>query len=251
MRSYNAQIVEDAEALAQTAAQTFVQSCREAIVARGRFTVALSGGSTPKRLYQHLAQTPLKDAVDWSRVEFFWGDERTVPPDHPDSNYRMAREAMLEPLAIPAGQIHRMPAERSDLDRAAQEYQVEIARVCHASADDPPPSLDLVFLGMGSDGHTASLFPHTAALRETARWVVANFVPKFNANRMTMTAPMINSAAQVAFLAAGEDKAAVLAEVLTGPTDTDRLPSQLIRPISGRLTWLIDRASARLLPEKP
>jgi 6-phosphogluconolactonase len=246
----NVQIVDDPESLALAAAQLLVQSCREAIAARGRFTVALSGGSTPRRLYQHLAQAPLKNAVDWQHVEFFWGDERAVPPDHPESNYRMAREGMLQPLAIAAQQIHRMPAERTEIDLAAVDYQAEIARVFNVAADGPPPSLDLVLLGMGPDGHTASLFPHTAALHETSRWVVANYVPKFATHRMTMTAPMINNAAHVAFLVAGEDKGAVLAEVLTGPIDTDRLPSQMIQPTNGRLTWLVDRASAKLLPGK-
>lgn len=244
------QIVDDAESLAQAAAQLFVQSCRDAIDARGRFTVALSGGSTPKRLYQHLAQSPLKEAVDWQCVDFFWGDERAVPPDDPESNYRMASESMLVPLAIAPQKIHRMPAERPHLDRAAQDYQDEIACVFNVASSGPPPSLDLVLLGIGPDGHTASLFPFTTALKETARWVAPNFVPKFNANRLTMTARMLNCAAQVVFLVAGEDKSVVLAEVLTGPVDTDRLPSQMIRPRSGRLTWLVDRASAKLLPGK-
>jgi 6-phosphogluconolactonase len=246
----NVQIVDDPESLALAAAKHFVKCCGESIAARGRFTVALSGGSTPKRMYQHLAQAPLKDAVDWQHVEFFWGDERAVPPDHAESNYRMARENMLQSLAIAPQQIHRMPAERADLDRASQDYQAEIAGVFQAAPNGPPPSLDLVLLGMGPDGHTASLFPHTTALHETSRWVVPNFVPKFNANRMTMSAPMLNQAGQVVFLVGGEDKSAVLAEVLTGPIDTDRLPSQMIHPASGRLTWLLDRASAKLLPGK-
>src|SRR5262249_5021609 len=162
-----------------------------ATAARGRFTVALAGGSTPRRLYQMLAEAPIRDQVDWSRVEVFWGDERAVPPDHADSNFRMASAALLSKVAIPPANLHRMQAERPDLDAAAREYQGEIARVFSVPPDGEPPCLDLVLLGMGPDGHTASLFPHTEALKEARRWVVPNYVPKMAAFRMTQTGPIL------------------------------------------------------------
>ncbi len=237
----------DAEAVSRTAAEEFVRLAREATAARGRFTVALSGGSTPRRLYQLLAEAPFREQVDWPRVEFFWGDERSVPPDHKDSNYRTAKEALLSKLAVPPGRVHRMQAERSDRDSAAREYQEESARVFGVSPEGEPPAFDLVLLGMGPDGHTASLFPGTAALQETKRWVVANHVPQMNTDRLTMTAPILNRAAQVLFLVAGGDKAERLAEVLDGPADVERLPSQLLRGARGRVVWLVDEAAARRL----
>lgn len=237
----------DAEALSRAAAEEFVRLARSAIDTGGRFTVALSGGSTPRRLYQLLAAAPLREQVDWTRVEFFWGDERSVPPTHKDSNYRMAREAMLDTLDVPAGHVHRLHGESSDLDTAAQSYQAELARVFGIPPTGDPPRFDLVLLGMGPDGHTASLFPHTAALQETVRWVVPNRVPQKNTDRLTLTVPVLNAAAVVLFLIAGEDKTDRLAEVLEGPPDTARLPSQLIRPYDGQLLWFVDTAAAKKL----
>jgi 6-phosphogluconolactonase len=183
-------------------------------------------------------------------VDFFCGDERAVPPDHPDSNYRMAHEALLCHLGLDPQRVHRMEAERADREAAALDYESALARVLAPAPGAPPPALDLVLLGMGADGHTLSLFPHTAALHETSRWVVANHVPKLNADRLTMTAGLVNAAARVVFLVAGDDKAAPLAEVLEGPSDPERLPSQLIRP--GRLLFLVDRkAAARLGQSTP
>jgi 6-phosphogluconolactonase len=231
----------DAEAVCRAAAEEFVR------LARGRFTVALSGGSTPRRLYQLLAEAPFRDQVDWPHIEVFWGDERAVPPAHKDSNFGMAQAALLSKVPIPAAHIHRMEAERPDRDVAARNYQQEIAHVFGVVAEGEPPAFDLVLLGMGPDGHTASLFPYTAALKESQRWVVANHVPKLNTDRLTLTAPIINRAANVLFLVAGADKAAVLAEVLEGPADPERLPSQLIRPGAGRLLWLLDEAAASRL----
>jgi 6-phosphogluconolactonase len=248
MSSRIIRIFADKEALSEAGAREFVRCAGEACAARGRFTVALSGGSTPKRLYQLLAAEPFRSQVDWGRVEIFWGDERCVPPDHPDSNYRMAREAMLEHLPIPAEHIHRMEAERTDRDAAAQDYQDVLARVFYGKSTGPePPALDLVLLGMGPDGHTASLFPHTDALRETRRWVVANHVPQLNTDRLTMTRPALNRAREVLFLVAGADKTERLVEVLTGPADPIRLPSQSIQP-DGQLLWFLDRAAAERLP---
>ncbi|HZY88352.1 MAG TPA: 6-phosphogluconolactonase [Gemmataceae bacterium] len=237
----------DAEPVSRAAAEEFVRRAAEAIAARGRFTVALSGGSTPRRLYQLLAGEPYRGQVDWGRVEVFWGDERSVPPDDKESNYRMAREAMLTALALPPGHVHRMEAERADRDTAAREYQAEIARAFGVDANGEPPAFDLILLGMGPDGHTASLFPHTAALGETKRWVVVNHVPKFNTDRMTLTYPVLNRACEVLFLVAGADKAEPLAEVLQGPPDPERLPSQRVRPTDGQLLFFVDRAAAARL----
>jgi 6-phosphogluconolactonase len=237
----------DAEAVSRAAANEFVRCAREAVAARGRFTVALSGGSTPKRMYQLLAEPSFRDQVDWGKVEIFWGDERSVPPDHNDSNYHMAAEAMLRCLPVPAAQVHRMEAERTDRDAAARQYEAALARVFEAAPGGEPPAFDLILLGMGPDGHTASLFPHTTALRETARWVAVNYVPKFATDRMTFTAPVLNLAREILFLIAGTDKAEPLHEVLEGPPNCDLYPSQLVRPTAGRLVFFVDRAAAAKL----
>jgi len=238
----------DKEAVSRAAADEFQRAARAATAARGRFTVALSGGSTPKRLYELLTGPPWRDAIDWGAIEFFFGDERSVPPEDPQSNYRMAHEAMLGALPIPASRVHRMEAERQNLDVAALDYESTLARVFGLPAGDPtPPSFDVVFLGMGPDGHTASLFPHTGALRETRRWCVPNWVPQQDTHRMTLTYPVLNRAAEVIFLVAGDDKAEPLSEVLEGASDPERLPSQRIRPVCGRLLFLTDRAAAAKL----
>ncbi len=237
----------DVESLSKAAAAEFVRCAGEAVAARGRFTVALSGGSTPKRLYHLLTTEPFRSQIDWGRVEIFWGDERCVPPDHKDSNYRMAREAMLAQLPIPVEHIHRMEAERSDRDAAARDYEAVLARVFGVSVGEEPPAFDLLLMGMGPDGHTASLFPHTKALDETHRWVVPNHVPQLNTNRMTMTRPTLNRGREVLFLVAGADKAERLAEVLAGPAEPKRLPSQSIQP-EGQLVWFVESAAAERLP---
>jgi 6-phosphogluconolactonase len=241
------QVVEDAAAVARTGAERFAALAREAVQARGRFTVALSGGSTPKALFQLLAREPFRSAVPWDRVELFWGDERCVPPDHADSNYRMTRESLLDAVPITPARTHRIEAEKDDHAAVATAYEAEIARVLGGTPGGTPPVFDLVFLGMGPDGHTASLFPGTTALGERRRWVVANHVPKFKADRITLTYPILNRAARVVFLAAGADKASVLHEVLEGPPALERLHSQGIRPDAGELAWLVDRAAAAQL----
>ena len=176
----------DAEAVSQAAAVEFVRAACAAVAARGRFFVAISGGSTPQRLYQILSEPPHREQVPWKSVEVFWGDERAVAPDQQDSNFRMAREALLDHVALPKNQIHRIEAERKDRAQAALDYQVALARAFGVDAQGPPPEFDLILLGLGGDGHTASLFPETAALQETKRWVVSNFVPKFAAERLTL-----------------------------------------------------------------
>lgn len=234
----------DAETVSARATETFVALARDAIRERGTFTVALSGGSTPRRLYQFLAEAPYRSQVAWDRVEFFWGDERAVLPDHPDSNYRMAAAALLAKIGAAADRIHRIQAERADRAAAARDYQAETAQVFGVAPDGPPPAFDLVLLGMGPDGHTASLFPHTQALRERRRWVVSHFVERLGTERITLTLPILNRAKEIRFLVAGADKAMTLRAVLEGPPDPERLPAQLIQPEAGRLVWLVDEAAA-------
>jgi 6-phosphogluconolactonase len=250
MRKYTLKIHENAEECSRAAAEAIAKVVREAVATRGRCCLALAGGHTPQRTYQYLASPTLREQVDWSRVEFFWGDERPVPSDHPDSNYRMARVALLDPLHIPDEHRHRMIAEAQDMDTSAQKYQDEIARVLGVSVFGEPPALDLVLLGMGPDAHTASLFPATPALSEMRRWVVPNPVVKLDSQRMTMTPMLINLASHVFFLVVGADKATALAEVLEAHLDTQRLPAQLIRPRSGQLVWYVDKAATSSL-KKP
>jgi len=237
----------DADEVGRAAAEETVAVARQAVEARGRFFVALSGGSTPRRLYELLAESPYRERIRWSEVEFFWSDERAVDPDHPASNFRRAREALLQKVGVPPERIHRVQAERADLDAAAREYQRELARVFGVLEDGPPPRFDLVLLGMGADGHTASLFPRTLALREPLRWVVPSRAPVDPRDRLTFTLPLIDRARCVLFLVIGADKAAVLAEVLEGARDPERLPSQGVDPTDGRLLWLVDEAAASRL----
>lgn len=239
----------DAQEVHEQAAKRFVQLAVAAIDRESRFTVALAGGSTPRALYERLTRPPYRTQMDWSKVAFFWGDERCVAPSNVHSNYRMARAALLEPLAIVAQQVHRMPAEQDDLDAAARRYQSDIAQAFDVTPEGEPPCLDLVLLGLGADGHTASLFPQTQALQETHRWVVPNAAPALQTCRLTMTPRIINRAAHVLFVVVGADKAGALAEVLEGPYAPQRLPAQLISPASGRLEWLVDEPAARgLIP---
>jgi 6-phosphogluconolactonase len=241
----------DAEQLGQAAAEYFVDVARGASEARRRFTVALAGGKTPQGLYTLLAAPPFREQLPWDRLEFFWGDERAVPPGHADSNFRLANETLLDKLRIAAAQIHRMQAERTDLENAAVDYQAEIARVFAVDPDGEPPQFDLVLLGMGADGHTASLFPYTEAVKEETRWVISNYVPKLDNFRLTLTARILNKAAHVLFLVAGRDKADALAQVLEGERDPLRLPAQLIQPEEGELLWFIDTpAASKLTPER-
>lgn len=222
--------------VARQAALFFVEAADEAIALSGRFTVALSGGRTPKALFELLATDEFADRVDWSNVEIFFGDERTVPPDNAESNYRMAREALLDHVPIPPGNVHRMRGE-IDPEAAAIEYGKMLK---DRFGED---GLDLALLGMGDDGHTASLFPGTEALKEPKHRCVANFVPKLNTWRITMTAPFLNRSREILVLVEGATKAARIQEVLEGPPDPDRLPIQMIEPRK-RLVWLMDVAAA-------
>jgi 6-phosphogluconolactonase len=231
-------IYKDAATLASKAAEQFAGLARDAAAKRGRFAVALSGGSTPRAMFSLLAEQPLRGEVPWESTFVFWSDERTVPPDDPDSNYRMAYESLISRVPLPAGNVHRMRGEEEPT-LAADEYQAELAAFFGPGA----PRFDLVMLGMGDDGHTASLFPGTAAVGVRDRQVVSNYVPRLNTYRITMTVPAINAAAAVSFLVSGTSKAARLKEVLQGEHGNE-LPSQLIKPVDGTLFWMTDRDAA-------
>lgn len=239
----------DAASLAYAAAQHFTARADEAVAARGRFVVALAGGATPRLLYTLLATDEFAARVAWSRVHAFWGDERCVPADHPESNYHMANDILLRHVPILASNVHRI---RTDLgpQRAAADYERTLRTYFSgrpvgdaAVTDRPVVRFDLVILGMGDDGHTASLFPGSAALRERQRLVVACFIQKLGAWRITLTPIALNAAAQVVFLVTGSGKAERLREVLAGPYQPDTIPAQIIRPSDGCLLWMVDQAA--------
>jgi 6-phosphogluconolactonase len=237
------EVVATAADLFHSAAEEFVRAARAAIGAQGRFTVALSGGSTPKALYSLLASNYANFA--WNRVFLFFGDERHVPSTDPESNYRMVNESLLTKITIPSENVFRVPAENSDASVAASEYETQIRRFFEIKAGEFP-RFDLILLGMGPDGHTASLFPDSAALDEQSRLVVANWVEKFNTHRITFTFPVLNRAAEVMFLASGADKAEMLHQVLETKI-TPPLPSQRVEPSDGKLLWMLDEAAAAKL----
>jgi 6-phosphogluconolactonase len=231
--------------LFEAAAEEVVHAANQAVSERGRFSVALSGGSTPRNLYNLLA-TNARTSLPWDRMFFFWSDERHVPPTDPESNYRMADEAMLAKIPVPAGNVFRVPAENPDAAAAAAAYQ-ETLRRFFSLQPGQLPRFDLILLGMGPDGHTASLFPETPALGEASQLVVANWVEKLKASRITFTLPVINAASSVAFLVSGADKAPALHAVLEGDAPGEQYPAKLVRPTDGKLIWLVDRAAASQL----
>jgi 6-phosphogluconolactonase len=231
----------DAGQLARAAAELFVNTAAESIEARGRFWVALSGGATPRRLYKLLATSTFSNRVDWGRISIFWGDERYVTADDSDSNYRMTAQALLQHVPIPFTHVYRVPTEIDPPQAAAAAYEHEI-RHCF-KVFDSVPQFDLIYLGLGTNGHTASLFPRSPALKETSRLVLADFVAEMNDWRITMSTSLLNRGRTVAFLVTGQEKAGVLREVLLGPRDPARLPAQLIAP-EGTLLWMVDEASA-------
>jgi 6-phosphogluconolactonase len=244
------QIVENGEAVSRAAAEMMVSLALEKLKSKESFAVALSGGSTPKNMFAVLAnEAALRNRMPWDKVHFFWGDERHVAPDHSDSNYRMANAALLSRVPVPPENIHRIRAENPDAGKAAEDYEQEL-RGFFKLETEQLPAFDCVFLGMGPDGHTASLFPATKALHEHERLVVSNWVDKFQSYRITMTTRVLNNADMVIFLVSGEEKAEPLRVVLEGEKQTDRYPSQLIEPTHGKLLWLVDQAAARLLKEK-
>ena len=245
-------VLPDAAALAEAAAELLAASAAEATAARGLFSVILSGGSTPRAMHANLVSGKAGRNIDWERVHFFWGDERCVPHEHPDSNYRMARETLLDPNDVPPENVHRIQGELPP-ETAASTYEAELREfvAAHPALGGlPAPRFDLILLGMGDDGHTASLFPHSAAIHEARRWVVAvphTAPPPPVVPRVTLTPIVINAAAQVVFLVSGAAKAERLQKVIEGKRNPDELPSQIVRPTHGQLTWLLDAAAASRL----
>ena len=237
----------DAKSLSRGAADEFARAARAAIDSRGQFTVALSGGSTPKAMFSLVADdhrgttTPLA----WDRIHVFFGDERHVPPDHPESNFRMASESLLDRVPIPSGNVHRVLGEL-DAATAAARYEVELRSVFRTTPG-ALPQFDLVLLGVGTDGHTASLFPGSAALGETTALVTANWVEKFKSHRITFTFTLLNKASEVLFLTAGNDKAEMLRNILRGDPSGQTYPAQNVRPHDGGLIWMVDEAAASAL----
>jgi len=237
----------DASTLATRAARIFSDCARNAVAKKNSFTVALSGGSTPRQLFELLADETreFREQILWQQCHFFWTDERPVAPDHPDSNYRMTWDAMLRRVAVPETNIHRIQGEKPAED-AATDYEKELRRFFRLK-DDECPAFDLILLGLGEDGHTASIFPGTEVLRETRRLAAAPWVPKLNSYRITLTLPVLNNAATTVFLVSGENKATILHEVLDRETAT--FPAQAFRPTSGELIWLADSAAAGKLTQ--
>jgi 6-phosphogluconolactonase len=236
-------VSDDREALNREAARRFVALARQAIAERGRFMVALSGGSTPKALFELLATDEWRDQVDWSRTHLFWGDERYVPQDHADSNFRMTREALLSKVDVPAENVHRVLTEDGTPEEVAAAYERTL-REAFGTGEGEAPRFDLIHLGLGDDGHTASMFPGTNAMHEAERLVVPVWVEKFQSNRITMTPVVLNNAAEVQFLVAGASKVDVVPQVIRGAYEPDRLPSQTVRPRDGALRFLLDRDAA-------
>lgn len=231
----------DSRSLTTRAAELFAETARQSIAWRDQFTVALSGGSTPRALYELLAGEVYAPRIPWEQMQVFWSDERCVPPTSDESNYRMAYEAMLSRVPVPEEQVHRMRGE-DETWQAALDYEKMLQEKL-----EHPPQLDLILLGMGEDGHTASLFPGSTALDDTEHLIVAPFVEKLKAHRLTMTFRTINAARSVTFLVAGEAKAETLHAVLEGERDPHRYPSQLVEPEQGELVWLVDEAAAKCL----
>ncbi|OIO98460.1 MAG: 6-phosphogluconolactonase [Anaerolineae bacterium CG2_30_64_16] len=238
-------VLPDPDALAQEAGRRFIASASAAISASGQFNVVLAGGSTPAGLYRLLAQAPCRDKVDWSRTFVYFGDERCVPPDHPDSNYRMARETLLDHVPLPSANIFRMPGELDPV--AAAAIYAAVLRQDFRTHGLGRPRFDLILLGMGADGHTASLFPGMPALGERWRLVTATAVPADvhpAVPRITLTLPVLNAGREVLFLGAGANKAEAVRAVLAGPKPAEPLPARRVRPRTGTLTWLLDEAAA-------
>jgi 6-phosphogluconolactonase len=240
-------ILTNLEAIAKRAAQEFVQAATSAVSERGSFSVALAGGSTPKALYSLLVgDAGLRAQLPWDKMCLYFGDERNVGPDHADSNFRMASETLISKSSLKPAQVTRIKGEYKDTEKAAREYE-QALRASFKLADGQFPGFDLVLLGMGNEGHTLSLFPGTKALHETKRIVVRNWIGKLYTERITLTAPAVNQAAQVIFMVTGADKALALKGVLEGPCEPEQLPAQMIQPQKGKLLWLVDSTAGGML----
>jgi 6-phosphogluconolactonase len=246
-------------ALARTAAEQFVTLARQCISAQGRFSVALSGGSTPRDLFTLLATPEFAAQIDWEHVHLFWGDERAVSPNDPSSNFKMTNDTLISHVPIPLPNVHRMKGELPAND-AAKEYEAELreffqpqrtqrkeisSSMLSVSSVASYPRFDLILLGLGANGHTASLFPHTQVLHETQRWVAAEYIDEVKMNRITLTAPVINAASNILWLVAGADKAQTVYDVLHGAYRPEELPAQLIKPTSGTMMWLFDQEASK------
>jgi len=241
----------DVQSFYRRAATEFTKAANDAVGEKDLFTVALSGGSTPRGLYSLLATDPaFRNQIPWGKCFFFWSDERLVPPEHADSNFRMANDALLKQVPVKCSQIFRISGENDDPTAAAAEYGQILSGFFQLKPGEFP-RFDLVLLGMGSDGHTASIFPGTDATRENDRMVVANWVEKLSANRITMTVPVFNNSARVMFLVAGESKAPAVKAVVEGARAPDRFPAQLIQPHDGYVLWLVDQKAGSLLRTTP
>ncbi len=239
-------ITKNPDELNNIAAEKFVSIARNALKKRDKFTAALAGGSTPKSLYNLLASEKFRSQIDWKKIFFFFGDERNVLPDSDESNFRMANENLFKPLQISPENIFRWEIELKDTEKIVENYEKTIKEFFDLAKNELP-RFDLILLGMGDDGHTASLFPFSKALRETKRFAVVNFVEKFNANRLTFTFPAINNASNVVFLVSGTTKANALKEVLEGESQPEKFPSQNVNLKNGNLFWLIDSQAAQFL----
>lgn len=240
-------VCRDLEDLSRRAATEFVRLALESVRSKDRFAVALSGGATPRALHSLLATAEFREKIPWPHIHLFWGDERCVPPNHRDSNYGFAYETLISRVPIPAENVYRMKGEE-DPQIAAFDYEQALRKFFGFSARGLP-RFDLIFLGLGEDGHTASLFPGSEVLQEKRRLVCAAYVKRFKSNRLTLTLPVLNRAANVFFLVVGEDKASALRDVLQGKNNPHLLPAQGIRPRKGRVVWFVDEAAARLLVE--
>jgi 6-phosphogluconolactonase len=238
----------DSQACAEAAAEFVLEVGKEAVRANGRFRIALSGGTTPETLYRALTSPAVADRFDWSRTTFFFSDERCVPPDDPRSNYALAKKILFTPLNIMPSQVYRMAGESGDPQAAAYEYEQQL-RLATKTSSSAQPSLDLILLGLGEDGHTASLFPGATILRDHQRMIAATQSPKDPPNRMTMTLAAINRASVILFLVTGAGKAGVVRAILDPRTETERqLPAAMVSPEEGRLIWFLDQAAAAELP---
>ena len=250
MSQESRRIYADADALAKAAAMDLLRLAQESVAERGVFTLALAGGSTPRKLYMLLANDPAFVEFPWNDTHFFFGDERHVPPSHLDSNYLMVSNSLLSTGLVAATHVHRVRAELPDANQTSADYDVELRSFFKSEMRlNGFPRFDAILLGMGPDGHTASLFPGSAALEEKSRWVVANWVEKFNSARITFTFPVLNAARAVILLVCGADKADMIHEVLISNNSTKAYPVQLVQPIDGTKTWLLDRAAAVQLPK--
>mgnify|MGYP001008074648 CR=1 FL=1 len=237
-------IFSSAKQLTQAAVTCFVELAQQSIAKQDGFAVALSGGSTPRSIYQELAKSEHQTFLNWEKIHLFWGDERHVPPDDPESNYKMVKDALLKHIEIPKENIHRVPAEKT-VHEAAYLYEAELRQFFV----EDWPRFDLVLLGMGTDGHTASLFPRSAGLEEEKRWFIGNQVSEIRKWRLTLTKYAINAARNVIVLVQGASKANMLAEVLAGPYSPEEKPIQLISPVNGEMIWMVDADAASSLPE--